>query len=139
MIHVGIATGTFVGKNCSITPHATIHGCEIGGNCLIGIGATIMDGAKIGANSIVAGHSIVNEDKESPKNSVIAGVPAKVIGTRDNTARNLMNAAFYRRNALDYAQGRERMSNEDLEYLAGLQAQYRANRNSQMPCLHLRF
>jgi len=126
MIHVGITTGTFIGKNCSITHRATIHGCEIGDNCLIGIGATIMDGAKIGANSIVAGHSIVNEGKEFPENSIIAGVPAKLIDTRDNTARNLINAAFYCRNAINYAEGRERMSPDDLKHLADLQAQHQS-------------
>jgi carbonic anhydrase/acetyltransferase-like protein (isoleucine patch superfamily) len=121
MIHAGITTGTSVGKNCSITHHATIHGCEIGDNCLIGIGATIMDGAQIGANSIVAGHSIVNEGKRFPPNSVIAGVPAKIIDTRNNTVRNLLYAAFCHRNALNYPRGQERMSNADLAYLAELQ------------------
>ena len=50
MIHVGEQTPTIVGKNCSITHHMTLHGCEIGDNTLIGINATVMDGAKIGAN-----------------------------------------------------------------------------------------
>ena len=57
MIHVGSFTPTIVGEDCSITHHVTLHGCEIGDRCLIGINATIMDGAKIGENSIVAGHS----------------------------------------------------------------------------------
>ena len=48
MIHVGGATPTIIGDDCSITHHATIHGCTIGDRCLIGINATIMDGAKIG-------------------------------------------------------------------------------------------
>ena len=47
MIHVGIASPTIIGEDCSITHHATLHGCEIGDRCLIGINATIMDGAKI--------------------------------------------------------------------------------------------
>jgi carbonic anhydrase/acetyltransferase-like protein (isoleucine patch superfamily) len=55
MIHVGIASPTIIGEDCSITHHATLHGCEIGDRCLIGINATIMDGAKVGENSIVAG------------------------------------------------------------------------------------
>ena len=58
MIHVGAMTPTIVGEDCSITHHAILHGCDIGDRCLIGINATIMDGAKIGANSIVAGNSI---------------------------------------------------------------------------------
>ena len=58
MAHVGGVTPTIVGRNCSITHHVTLHGCTIGDNCLIGINATIMDGAVIGNNCIVAGHSM---------------------------------------------------------------------------------
>ena len=110
MIHVGSFTPTVVGKDCSITHHVTLHGCEIGDRCLIGINATIMDGAKIGENSIVAGHSIVTENAEFPPNSVIAGVPAKRVAERDCGARNLGNARFYEMNARNYAEGRDRLS-----------------------------
>ena len=57
MVHVGSNTPTIVGEDCSITHHVTLHGCEIGDRCLIGINATVMDGARIGENSIVAGHA----------------------------------------------------------------------------------
>ena len=114
MIHVGFETPTIIGEDCSITHHATLHGCEIGDRCLIGINATIMDGAKIGANSIVAGHSIVREGAEFPENSVIAGVPGRKVKTLDNSAANLMNARFYLENARNYARGLERMPPEQL-------------------------
>ena len=117
MVHVGYSTPTVVGEDCSITHHATLHGCEIGDRCLIGINATIMDGAKIGANSIVAGHTIVREGKEYPENSIIAGVPSKLVGTRDNGAANLANARFYHQNALNYAAGIDRMDEETLKAL----------------------
>lgn len=115
MVHVGAFTPTIVGDDCSITHHTTIHGCSIGDRCLIGINATIMDGAVIGENSIVAGHSIVTENTEFPPNSIIAGVPAKVVGTRDNGKANAMNAAFYRQNAINYAAGEERMTEEQMK------------------------
>ena len=117
MIHVGSFTPTIVGEDCSITHHATLHGCEIGDRCLIGINATIMDGAKIGANSIVAGHSIVTENAEFPENSIIAGVPAKLVATRDCGAKNLGNARFYEMNARNYAEGRDRLSEDQLAEL----------------------
>ncbi len=117
MVHVGNGTPTIVGEDCSITHHATLHGCEIGDRCLIGINATIMDGAKIGSNSIVAGHTIVREGQEFPDNSIIAGVPAKQVGTRDNGAANLANARFYHRNGLNYAHGIDRMSDDDIKYM----------------------
>ncbi len=109
MIHVGGTTPTIVGANCSITHHVTLHGCTIGDDCLIGINATIMDGAVIGANSIVAGHTIVTENAVFPENSIIAGVPAKLIKTKDNSAANRMNAEFYYQNGLRYAKGADRM------------------------------
>ena len=114
MIHVGSFTPTIVGEDCSITHHVTLHGCEIGDRCLIGINATIMDGAKIGANSIVAGHTIVTENAVFPENSIIAGVPAKLVGTRDCGAKNLGNARFYEMNARNYARGQERLSEDQM-------------------------
>lgn len=109
MVHVGASTPTIVGEDCSITHHVTLHGCEIGDRCLIGINATLMDGAKIGANSIVAGHTIVRENTEFPENSIIAGVPGKLVGTRDMGAANLANAKFYLQNAKNYAAGIDRI------------------------------
>ncbi|MCF3596214.1 gamma carbonic anhydrase family protein [Rhodobacteraceae bacterium LMO-12] len=120
MIHVGHFTPTIVGEDCSITHHVTLHGCEIGDRCLIGINATIMDGAKIGENSIVAGHSIITENAEFPPNSVIAGVPAKLVATRDNGKMNRRNAVFYEMNARNYAEGRDRLSVEQQAELADL-------------------
>ena len=117
MIHVGYSSPTLVGEDCSITHRVVLHGCTLGDRVLIGIGATIMDGAKIGSNSIVAGHSIVTEGSAFPENSIIAGSPAKLVKIRDNSAANLMNAKFYHFNALNYANGIERMSPKDLQSL----------------------
>ena len=119
MIHVGLATPTIVGEECCITHHVTLHGCEIGNRTLIGINATIMDGAKIGANSIVAGHSIVTENSEFPDNSIIAGVPARKVKTVDCSEPNLINVRFYLRNARNYANGTERLSDDDIAYVSG--------------------
>lgn len=115
MVHVGATTSTIVGDDCSITHHATLHGCTIGDKCLIGINATIMDGAQIGANSIVAGHSIVTEGSVFPENSIIAGSPAKLVKTRDSGQANAFNAAFYVQNAKNYAQGQHRFTAEQLQ------------------------
>lgn len=109
MIHEGVTEPTIIGEDCSITHHVTLHGCEIGDRCLIGINATVMDGAKIGANSIVAGHAIVSEGSEFPENSIIGGVPAKLLATRDNSESNLANAEFYSRIAARYAIGKDRI------------------------------
>ena len=114
MIHVGFEHPTVIGEDCSITHHATLHGCIIRDRTLVGINATVMDGTEIGANSIIAGHSIVTEGKVFPENSVIAGVPTKLVRTVDSSEPNPMNARFYHQNALNYAKGIHRLSDEEL-------------------------
>lgn len=99
MIHVGYDAPTRIGAFCSITHHATVHGCTLGDASLVGPGAVIMDGAVIGEGSIVAGGAVVPEGKEFPAHSILAGVPAKQIGERDNARANRMNAWQYHRNA----------------------------------------
>ena len=120
MIHVGIASPTIIGEDCSITHHATLHGCDIGDRCLVGINATIMDGAKVGENSIVAGHTIITENKAFPPNSVIAGVPGKVVATRDCGDANRLNAQFYSAGAAQDRPGVARLSEEALKPIGSL-------------------
>lgn len=108
MLHVGFDTPTIIGRYCSITHRATLHGCTIGDNCLIGIGATVMDGASIGENSIVGEHALVRPGFIAPPGSVIAGIPARIIRTKDNRIANRINALFYHENALAYARGDHR-------------------------------
>ena len=117
MVHVGFDTPTVVGEDCSITHHATLHGCEIGDRSLVGINATLMDGVKVGANSVVAGHAILTEGSEFPDNAIIAGVPAKQVGTRDNSTMTLRNSKFYVENAKNYARGIERLDEAFLRRL----------------------
>ena len=109
MIHVGYEDPTQIGDFCSITHHATLHGCTIGDACLVGVGAVIMDGAVIGEGSIVAGSAMVTEGKVFPPHSIIAGVPAKLIGERDSARANRMNAWLYHYNAEAYRRGDHRV------------------------------
>jgi carbonic anhydrase/acetyltransferase-like protein (isoleucine patch superfamily) len=108
MLHVGYDTPTVIGAYCSITHRATLHGCQIGDHCLIGIGATVMDGAVIGENSIVGEHALVRAGMAVPPNSIVAGVPARIIRERDSRDANRINALFYHENAVAYARGDHR-------------------------------
>lgn len=108
MLHVGSGYPTIVGANCSITHRVTLHGCTLGDNVLVGIGATIMDGSVIGENSIIAGGAFLKEGTIVPPNSIVAGVPAVVKATRDSGAANRFNAWIYQENAKAYARGEHR-------------------------------
>ncbi|CDZ50124.1 MULTISPECIES: gamma carbonic anhydrase family protein [Neorhizobium] len=86
MIHTDPRYPVTIGENCTIGHHAIIHGCVIGDNSLIGMGATILNGAKIGRNSLVGANALVTEGKEFPDNSLIVGSPAKVMRVLDDEA-----------------------------------------------------
>ncbi len=106
VIHVGSGRGTRIGDYCSIAHRAVVHGAEVEADCLIGIGAVVMDGAKIGRRSVIGAMALVPPGVEIPAGSVVMGVPGKVVASRDNFAQVRRNALIYHRNALAYAEGR---------------------------------
>jgi len=108
MVHVGYEDATTIGDFCSITHHATVHGCTIEDHCLVGINAVVMEGARIGRGSIVAGGAVVREGASYPPGSIIAGIPAKKIAERDNARANRLNAWLYHRNAQHTRRGNYR-------------------------------
>ncbi len=86
MVHTDPAFPVTIGEGCTIGHHAIIHGCAIGNNSLIGMGATILNGAKIGNNCLVGANALVTEGKEFPDGSLVVGAPARAIRTLDETA-----------------------------------------------------
>ncbi len=71
---------TIVGDRVSIGHNALVHGCKIGNNCIIGMGAIILEGAEIGDWCIIGAGAVVTEGKKIPSNSIVLGVPGKVVG-----------------------------------------------------------
>ena len=86
MIHTDMGYPATIGENCTIGHHAILHGCTIGDNSLVGMGATILNGARIGNNCLVGANTLVTEGKEFPDNSLILGSPARVVRTLDEKA-----------------------------------------------------
>ncbi|XUY28053.1 gamma carbonic anhydrase family protein [Agrobacterium sp. rho-8.1] len=86
MVHADPGFPATIGENCTIGHHAIIHGCTIGDNSLVGMGATVLNGAKIGKNCLIGANALVTEGKEFPDNSLIVGSPARAIRTLDETA-----------------------------------------------------
>jgi carbonic anhydrase/acetyltransferase-like protein (isoleucine patch superfamily) len=72
---------TIIGDDVTIGHKVMLHGCTIENACLIGMSATILDGAVIGKESIVGAGSLVTKNKKFPPRSLIMGSPAKVIRT----------------------------------------------------------
>src|SRR5690606_29077431 len=72
-----------IGEGCTIGHGAIIHGCTIGDNSLVGMGATVLNGAVIGRNCLVGAGALVTEGKVFPDNSLIVGSPARAIRTLD--------------------------------------------------------
>ena len=85
MVHLADDYGVKIGRYCTIGHSAIIHACEIGDECLIGMGATILDGAKIGDHCIVGANSLVTQRFVAPSGSMILGSPAKVIRPLNET------------------------------------------------------
>jgi carbonic anhydrase/acetyltransferase-like protein (isoleucine patch superfamily) len=79
MVHLADDYGVKVGRYTTIGHSAIIHACEIGDECLIGMGATILDGAVIGDHCIVGANALVTQRFVAPPGSMILGSPAKVV------------------------------------------------------------
>jgi len=70
---------TIIGNDVTVGHRVMLHGCKIEDACLIGMSATILDGAVIGKESIVGAGSLVTKNKKFPSRSLIMGSPAKVV------------------------------------------------------------
>ncbi|MBB6259715.1 carbonic anhydrase/acetyltransferase-like protein (isoleucine patch superfamily) [Paenochrobactrum gallinarii] len=86
VMHTDYGFPLTIGEGCTIGHRAMLHGCTIGENSLIGIGAIVLNGAKIGNNCLVGAGALVTEGKEFPDNSLIVGSPARVVRQLDDAA-----------------------------------------------------
>lgn len=96
-----------IGDGCTIGHNAIIHGCQIGEESLIGMGATVLNGAKIGERCLVGANALVTEGKSFPDGSLIVGSPAKAIRELDAAAIAGLKASalHYRENMKRFRAG----------------------------------
>lgn len=94
VLHTDEGCPLTVGDNVTIGHMAMLHGCTIGDNSLIGIGAVVLNNAKVGKNCIIGAKALITEGTEIPDNSLVVGAPGKVIKqVSDETVKDLLHSA----------------------------------------------
>lgn len=86
VMHTDMGFPLTIGAGCTIGHKAMLHGCTLGDNTLIGMGATVLNGAVIGANCLIGAGALITEGKEIPDGSLVMGSPGKVVRQLDDAA-----------------------------------------------------
>ena len=111
VLHADIGMPLVIGQNVTVGHQVMLHGCTIGDESLIGIGAVVLNGARIGKNCLVGAGALVTEGKAFPDGSMIIGSPAKVVRqlTPEQIAGLKMSAQHYIDNARRYRAGSKKI------------------------------
>ena len=104
VLHTDAGFPLTIGKGVTVGHLAMLHGCSIGDDSLVGIGATILNGSKIGKNCIIGANSLIAENKNIPDRSLVIGSPGKVIRqvTNEEIKHIKENAEHYVKNYKKY-------------------------------------
>ena len=79
VVHVGLDVDTVIGDNVTVGHNALVHGCKIGNNSLVGMGAIVLNGAEIGEFCMIGAGALVTQNKKFPDGMLIIGSPAKAV------------------------------------------------------------
>ena len=111
-LHTDPGFPILIADNCVIGHNVVLHGCSIGANSLIGMGAVVLNGARIGRNCLIGAGAVVTEGKAFPDNSLIVGSPARALRTLDErmVAEIADGADVYVRRWQSYAKGLRRIA-----------------------------
>jgi carbonic anhydrase/acetyltransferase-like protein (isoleucine patch superfamily) len=107
MMHTDPGFPLTIGTGCTIGHRAILHGCTLGNNVLIGMGAIVLNGAMVGDDCLIGAGALVPEGREIPPGSLVLGMPGKVARplTPDEIGRNRISAAHYVANWKGFATG----------------------------------
>jgi carbonic anhydrase/acetyltransferase-like protein (isoleucine patch superfamily) len=110
-LHTDPGYPVVIADNCVIGHNVVLHGCRIGANSLIGMGAILLNGVAIGRNCLVGAGALVTEGKQFPDNTLIVGAPARAVREVDEkTAAEIARGAdIYVRRSQRYAAGLRRI------------------------------
>ena len=114
VLHTDMGFPLTIGRGCTVGHKAMLHGCTLGENTLIGMGAVILNGAKIGKNCLIGAGALIGENKTIPDGSLVMGVPGKVVRDLDETAIAGLKASAlsYQQNALRFRNGLKELAND---------------------------
>ena len=109
VLHTDPGLELAIGPGCTVGHKAILHGCTVGGNTLIGMGAVILNHARIGGNCLIGANALITEGKVIPDNSLVMGQPGKIVGQIDaeGALRLSRSAESYVRNWQRFAAGLE--------------------------------
>lgn len=79
IVHLASDRGTVVGDYVTCGHRCLLHACTIGDEVLVGMGATVMDGAEVGSRSLIGAGSLITKDQVIPPGSLVMGSPARVV------------------------------------------------------------
>lgn len=107
VVHVGDADAARIGADVVIGHRAVIHGCRIGDAVLVGIQATVLDGADIGAGSVIGAGAVVTAGTVVPPRSLVLGIPGRIVKTLTEAEEEFHRklAAKYTRLAHNFRHG----------------------------------
>jgi carbonic anhydrase/acetyltransferase-like protein (isoleucine patch superfamily) len=107
VLHTDWGYPLMIGAGCTIGHKAMLHGCRIDDNSLIGMGATVLNGAVIGRDCLIGAGALVTENKVIPDGSLVMGAPGRVVRQLDEAAveRLRASAVGYKNNARRFAAG----------------------------------
>ena len=96
-----------IGRDCTIGHKVMLHGCTLGNNVLIGMGAIVLNNAKIGDNCLIGAGALITERTEIPPGSLVLGAPGKVVRQLDGDAiaRLSLTAKKYQENMRRFRDG----------------------------------
>ncbi len=107
VLHTDMGFPLTIGAGCTIGHRAIVHGCTIGDNVLVGMGAMVMNGAEVGDDCLIAAGALIPEGRTVPPGSLVVGIPGKVSRplTPEEIASNRASAAHYVAAWRRYAKG----------------------------------